>query len=164
MRKGHIRRRHVVQSRQKAAFTNQRHKAFNLLVNGIRTGNDRFLGDIAAHAQTAAQPWPQKTVRFIIPLPPGSGMDLSARLIAERLTQSWGQSVVVENRQGADGIPAVTAFLSARDNHTVLFSFAGIVSFNHLLHERLPYDPKELVPLAPAIDNFLGVYRTFSLI
>jgi tripartite-type tricarboxylate transporter receptor subunit TctC len=118
---------------------------------------------VNAHAQTAARPWPQKTVRFILPLPPGSGMDLSARLIAERLTQSWGQSVVVENRQGADGVPAVTAFLGARDNHTFLFSFAGIVSFNHLLHERLPYDPKELVPLAPAIDNFLGVSASATL-
>ena len=118
---------------------------------------------VKVHAQTAAQPWPQKTVRFIVPLPPGSGMDLSARLIAERLTARWGQSVVVENRQGADGIPAVTAFLTARDNHTFLFSFAGIVTFNHLLHERLPYDPKELVPLAPAIDNFLGVSASATL-
>jgi len=106
-------------------------------------------------AQT--QSWPQKTVRLIVPLPPGSGMDLSARLVAERLTERWGQPVVVENRQGADGIPAVTGFLSARDNHTFLFSFAGIVTFNHLLHERLPYDPKELLPVAPVIDNFLGV-------
>jgi tripartite-type tricarboxylate transporter receptor subunit TctC len=70
-------------------------------------------------APAQAQPWPQKTVRFIVPLPPGSGTDLSARLIAERLTERWGQPVVVENRQGADGIPAVTAFLSARDNHTL---------------------------------------------
>ena len=70
---------------------------------------------------------------------------------------------MVENRQGADGIPAVTAFLSARDNHTFLFSFAGIVTFNHLLHERLPYDPKELVPIAPVIDNFLGVSATATL-
>src|SRR5436309_7394037 len=108
-------------------------------------------------AQTSTQPWPQKTVRFIVPLPPGSGMDLSARLVAERLTERWGQSVVVENRQGADGIPAVTGFLSARDNHTFLFSFGGIVTFNHLLHERLPYNPKELVPVAPIIDTFLGV-------
>src|ERR1700704_6390836 len=114
-----------------------------------------------AHATTPAlaqtQSWPQKTVRLIVPLPPGSGMDLSARLVAERLTERWGQPVVVENRQGADGIPAVTGFLSARDNHTFLFSFGGIVTFNHLLHERLPYDPKELVPVAPVIDNFLGV-------
>jgi tripartite-type tricarboxylate transporter receptor subunit TctC len=114
-------------------------------------------------AQAQTQPWPQKAVRFIVPLPPGSGMDLSARLIAERLTERWGQPVVVENRQGADGIPAVTAFLTARDNHTFLFSFAGIVTFNHLLHERLPYDPRELVPLAPAIDNFLGVSASATL-
>ena len=71
---------------------------------------------------------------------------------------------MVENRQGADGIPAVTSFLSAReDNHTFLFSFGGIVTFNHLLHEKLPYDPKELVPLTPVIDNFLGVSVTAQL-
>ena len=114
-----------------------------------------------ALAQTQA--WPQKTVRFIVPLPPGSGMDLSARLIAERLTERWGQPVVVENRQGADGIPAVTTFMTARDHHSFLFSFAGIVTFNHLLHERLPYDPKELLPIAPAVDNFLGVSATAVL-
>ena len=90
-------------------------------------------------------------------------MDLSARLVAERLTERWGQPVVVENRQGADGIPAVTAFLSARDNHTFLFSFAGIVTFNHLLHERLPYDARDLVPIAPVIDNFLGVSASATL-
>ena len=116
-----------------------------------------------AAAQTAAPSWPQKTVRFILPLPPGSGMDLSARLAAERLSERWGQPVVVENRQGADGIPAVTAFLSAKDNHTFLFSFGGVVTFNHLLHDKLPYDPGELVPIAPVIDNFLGVAATAML-
>src|SRR5581483_12486317 len=57
-----------------------------------------------AAAPAAAEPagWPQKTVRFIVPLPPGSGMDLSARIVAEKLTERWGQPVVVENRQGAD--------------------------------------------------------------
>lgn len=109
-------------------------------------------------AQTSVQTWPQRTVRFIIPLPPGSGTDLAGRLVAERLTARWGQPVVVENRQGADGIPAVTAFLGARDSHTFLLSFAGVVTFNHLLHERLPYDPAtDLVPIVPVVDNFLGV-------
>lgn len=116
-----------------------------------------------AASQTAAPSWPQKTVRLIVPLPPGSGMDLSARLAAERLSERWGQPVVVENRQGADGIPAVTAFLSAKDNHTFLFSFAGVVTFNHLLHDKLPYDPNDLVPIAPVIDNFLGVAATAML-
>src|SRR5262249_5422613 len=102
-----------------------------------------------APAQVPTQTWPQKPVRFIVPLPPGSGMDLSARIVAEKLTERWGQPVVVENRQGGDAIPAVVAFLSARDNHTFLFSFGAVVTFNHLLHERLPYDPKDLVPIAP---------------
>jgi tripartite-type tricarboxylate transporter receptor subunit TctC len=115
----------------------------------------------AARAQT--QSWPQKTVRFIIPLPPGSGTDLSGRLLAERLTERWGQPVVIENRQGADGIPAVSAFLSARDNHTFLLSFAGIITFNHLLHDRLPYERADLVPIVPVVDNFLGVSATASL-
>jgi tripartite-type tricarboxylate transporter receptor subunit TctC len=71
---------------------------------------------------------------------------------------------VVENRQGADGIPAVTAFLGARDNHTFLLSFAGVITFNHLLHERLPYDPAtDLVPIVPVVDNFLGVSATALL-
>jgi len=117
-----------------------------------------------ATAQTSpSSSWPQKMVRLIVPLPPGSGMDLSARLSAERLSERWGQPVVVENRQGADGIPAVTAFLSARDNHTFLFSFAGVVTFNHLLHDKLPYDPSELVPIVPVIDNYLGVSATALL-
>src|SRR5216684_7960572 len=114
-------------------------------------------------APSFCQSWSQKTVRFIVPLPPGSGTDLSARLVAERLTEHWRQPVVVENRQGADGIPAVIGLLSARDNHTFLFSFAGIVTFNHLLHERLPYDPKDLLPVAPVVDNFLGVSTTAVL-
>src|SRR5438093_6198731 len=118
----------------------------------------------AATAQAQPQPWPQKTVRVIIPLPPGSGTDISGRLLAERLTERWGQPVVVENRQGADGIPAVTTFLSARDNHTLLVSFAGVISMNPLLHASLPYDPaRDLVPIVPLVDNFLGLEATASL-
>lgn len=90
-------------------------------------------------------------------------MDLGARLMAERLSERWGQPVVVENRQGADGIPAVVTFLAARDNHTFMFSFGGIVTFNHLLHEKLPYDPRDIVPIAPVINNFLGVSGTAVL-
>src|SRR5713226_5015656 len=115
-------------------------------------------------APSRCQSWPQRTVRFIVPLPPGSGTDLSARLLAERLTERWGQPVVVENRQGADGIPAVTSFLTARDNHTLLLSFAGVITMNPLLHDRLPYDPgSDLVPIVPLIDNFLGISATASL-
>jgi len=105
-----------------------------------------------------AQGWPQRAIRLIVPLPPGSGTDLAGRLLAERLTQRWGHAVVVENRQGGDGIPAVTTFLAARDSHTLLLSFAGIVTVNPLIHAKLPYDPAvDLVPIVPVADNFLGV-------
>src|SRR5262252_9919549 len=111
-----------------------------------------------------AQAWPQRPVRLIIPLPPGTGTDISGRLLAEQLSQRWGQPVVVENRQGGDGIPAVTAFLAARDTHTLLLSFAGIITINPLLHDQLPYAPAaDLVPIAPVADNFLGVSASATL-
>src|SRR6266496_4020012 len=101
----------------------------------------------SALAQSAStQNWPQRTVRLIVPLPPGLGTDIAARLLAERLAERWGQPVIVENRQGADGIPAVTTYLSARDTHMLLLSFAGIVTINPVINERLPYDPADLVP------------------
>jgi len=119
---------------------------------------------VGAVQDTLAQAWPQRTVRLIIPLPPGTGTDVAGRLLAERLAERWGQPVVVENKQGGDGIPAVTAFLSAHDTHTLLLSFAGIITINPLLHERLPYDPAaDLVPLVQTSDNFLGVAASASL-
>ena len=51
----------------------------------------------------AAQSWPQKPVRFIVPFPPGGATDIAARLLGEKLTQIWGQTVVIENRGGAAG-------------------------------------------------------------
>lgn len=115
-------------------------------------------------SRTAGQTWPQRSVRLIVPLPPGTGTDLAGRLLAERLSQRWGQPVVVENRQGGDGIPAVTTFLAARDDHTLLMSFAGIITINPLIHEKLPYNPSsDLVPIVPVVDNFLGVSASGTL-
>jgi tripartite-type tricarboxylate transporter receptor subunit TctC len=88
---------------------------------------------LLASSPAMAQTWPQRTVRLMIPLPPGTGADLAGRILAEQLATRWGQPVVVENRQGGDGIPAVQAFLGARDNHTLLLSFAGIVTINPLI-------------------------------
>jgi tripartite-type tricarboxylate transporter receptor subunit TctC len=97
-------------------------------------------------------------VRLITPLGPGSGMDVTARTFAERLSAKWGQPVVVENRQGADGILAVQSFLSDRDNHSLMFAFAGLLSINPLVHgDKLPYDVRDVVPVASAIDSTLAL-------
>jgi tripartite-type tricarboxylate transporter receptor subunit TctC len=122
------------------------------------------LGSAPAPAQGPAASWPQRSVRVITPLGPGSGMDIVTRVFSERLAARWRQSVVVENRQGADGINAVNALLGDRDNHTLLFSFAGLISINPLIHDKLPYDPaRDLVPIVSAVDSTLAIAVPGSL-
>ena len=112
-----------------------------------------FPGDDAS-----AQAWPQHPVRLIVPLPPGTGVDVSARVYAERLALIWGQSVIVENLPGADGIIAAREFVGRRDDHSLLYSFAGLITINPLAYENLPYDPsRDLVPIAVSSDNFLAI-------
>ena len=96
----------------------------------------------------SAQAWPSKPVKFILSLGPGSGADLGARLYADRLTKMWGQPVVVENRPGGDGVIAINAVIQAKDDHTMLWGpTANFVGHPYSL-DSMPYDPKELVPVA----------------
>src|SRR5579864_8806585 len=111
----------------------------------------------ASFAQPApAQNWPQRNVRFIVPLGPGSGADIGARLFADRLTARWGKPVVVENSPGGDGIVAIAAFIGAHDDHTLLFSPASTFTAHPYLHEKLPYDQADLLPVA-RVSNTLVV-------
>ena len=103
-----------------------------------------LVGATAAFAQS----WPQRPVKFILSLGPGSGADIGARLYADRLTKIWGQPVVVENRPGGDGVIAINAVIQAKDDHTLLWGpTANFVGHPYSL-ESMPYDPKELVPVA----------------
>ncbi|HEX6692174.1 MAG TPA: tripartite tricarboxylate transporter substrate binding protein [Burkholderiales bacterium] len=96
----------------------------------------------------SAQSWPTRPVKLILPLGPGSGADIGARLFADRLTARWGQPVVVENRPGGDAVIAINAVLSAKDDHTLLWGpTASLVGHPYTL-EKMPYDPKDLVPVA----------------
>jgi tripartite-type tricarboxylate transporter receptor subunit TctC len=111
-----------------------------------------------------AAAWPERTVRFVVPNPPGSPVDAAARWLAERLSKRWNQPVVVEDRQGNDGIPAVMAIVNAHDDYTFLFSFAGVITINPLIHDTLPYDAAhDLVPIASVADNFLAVATSAKL-
>ena len=112
---------------------------------------------LAAPAQVQAQSWPQRPVRFIIPFGPGAGADIGARLIQERLQKKWGQPVVIENRPGGDSIIAIQAVLSANDDHTFLWGPSGNFIVHPFQYKKLPYDPKNIVPVARFSSTILGV-------
>ena len=114
-------------------------------------------GLIALPTPSQAQNWPTRTVKFIVPFGPGAGADIGGRLFAERLTKTWGQPVVIENRPGGDSIVAISAFLSANDDHTFLFSPAGNFAVHPYVYSKLSYDPKELIPVARASNTILAV-------
>jgi tripartite-type tricarboxylate transporter receptor subunit TctC len=115
------------------------------------------LGLCASLGSAGAQTWPQKPVRLILPLGPGSGTDITARLFAERLSQRWGQPVVVENRPGGDSFVAIAAFLAANDDHTLLFAGMGTFTAHPYLHDKLPYDQRDIVPVAGASNIVLAM-------
>jgi tripartite-type tricarboxylate transporter receptor subunit TctC len=109
------------------------------------------LGALALCAHPAAaqtQSWPQRTVRFIVPLGPGSGVDIGARLVADKLSLKWGKPVVVENKPGGDAIVAIGAFTGANDDHVLLMAPTSTFTAHPFLHEKLPYETRDLVPIA----------------
>ena len=96
----------------------------------------------------AQQAWPHKPVRMILSLGPGSGADIGARLYADRLTKMWGQPVIIENRPGGDGVIAINAVIQAKDDHTLLWGPTANFVGHPYSFDKMPYDPKELVPVA----------------
>jgi tripartite-type tricarboxylate transporter receptor subunit TctC len=116
-----------------------------------------------AQSQAIAPNWPQRPVRFIVPLGPGSGSDIGARLFADRLTARWGQPVVIENRPGGDGFVAITSFLAAHDDHTLLFTPTSSFTAHPVLHQKLPYDPRDLVPIARVTNTLISISVPASL-
>ncbi len=124
-------------------------------------------------AQTAAQNWPSRAVRLILPLGPGSGSDISARLLAEKLQKKWGRAVVIENRPGGDSLIALGAYASANDDHVLFYGPAGTFTVHPFQHEKLPYDPaKDLqaiasvsyTTLAVAVPTELGINSLTELV
>jgi tripartite-type tricarboxylate transporter receptor subunit TctC len=113
------------------------------------------LSSTLSSAQSPA--WPQRIVKFVIPLGPGSGVDITARVFADKLSQKWGQTVVVENRPGGDAFVAITAVISAKDDHVLLFAPASTFTAHPLLHEKLPYDIKDLVPIARVTNTLIAL-------
>jgi tripartite-type tricarboxylate transporter receptor subunit TctC len=93
----------------------------------------------------------------MVPIGPGSGADITARLLADQLSKRWGQPVVVENRPGADGTIALTAFLASPDDHALLFTPTGTFTTHPFLYDKLSYDPHELMPIARVTNTIISI-------
>jgi tripartite-type tricarboxylate transporter receptor subunit TctC len=97
------------------------------------------------HAQNG---FPARTVKFIVPFPPGGLNDVLARIVGDKLQAKWGQPVIVENKTGAAGnIGADFAAHSEPDGHTLLISAPGPLALNQNLYRQLSYRPEDFVPI-----------------
>ena len=104
---------------------------------------------LAAPAMADAQAYPSRPVKLVVPFPPGGSLDNTGRLIAQRLTDLWGQAVVVENKAGAGGnIGADFVAKSAADGYTILLGALSTHAVNPNLYKTMPYDAvKDFVPI-----------------
>src|ERR1700758_4440569 len=112
---------------------------------------------LAVLAAPAAADWPTRPVRLILTLGAGSGTDIGARLLADRLTQRWGQPVIVDNRPGGDGLVAINAFVTAHDDHVLLFAPSSSFTAHPFLHDNLPYRPSDLVPITRVSNTLIAI-------
>ena len=118
---------------------------------------------LAGVATASGQTYPQRPVRFILQFGPGAGVDITARMLAERLSARWGKAVVVENRPGGDGMLAITTMLSAKDDHVLLVSPTSSFTAHPYFHDKLPYDQKDLIPIARISKTVVAVSVPASL-
>jgi tripartite-type tricarboxylate transporter receptor subunit TctC len=118
-----------------------------------------------ASSSSAQSPssWPQRPVKFIVSLGPGSGADIGARLLADRLPARWNQPVVVENRPGGDAVVAINAFIGAKDDHTLLYTPTSSFTAHPYTQTKMPYDPRELGPIARISNTLVGLAVPASL-
>jgi tripartite-type tricarboxylate transporter receptor subunit TctC len=103
-----------------------------------------------ASPSRAADRFPDRTVQLVVPVGPGGGTDLLARQTANKLSQLWGQSIVVENRAGGGGIiGAQFALKSPADGYTLFFTHDGVITATPVLYRRADYDPiKQFAPIS----------------
>ncbi len=98
----------------------------------------------------SAQDFPNRTVKIIVPQTPGGASDTLARIIGQKLSEKWGQPVVIENRAGAGGnVGTEVVASSPGDGYTLLMSYVGTQAINGSLYKSLPFDPdKDFAPVA----------------
>ncbi|MPZ45452.1 MAG: tripartite tricarboxylate transporter substrate binding protein [Betaproteobacteria bacterium] len=106
---------------------------------------------LAAGPVCAAAPYPERSIRLIVPFPPGGGTDALSRILAPKLTEYLGQQVLVDNRGGAQGtVGTALGAKAAPDGYTMLFAHSGALTINPHMYSRLSYD---------TLKNFAAVSR-----
>jgi tripartite-type tricarboxylate transporter receptor subunit TctC len=117
---------------------------------------------LAPGLAAAQQGFPSKPIRFIVPFPGGGTNDVLARIIADKLSTKWGQTIVVENKTGAGGnIGADLAAQAEPDGHTLFVSPPGPLAVNQNLYKQLSYKPEDFVPITVlgAVPNVVMVRK-----
>ena len=107
---------------------------------------------MAAAGGAVAQDFPSKPVQIIVPFTAGGGADVIVRALAQRLAETWGRNVVIDNRAGASGMIGTELAAKAEpDGHTLLLASPAEVAINQFLYPSMPYDPeRDLVPVTTA--------------
>src|SRR4051812_1507913 len=120
-------------------MSTSKHAIVGLITSAIAAG---------ATMELKAQPYPSKPVRLIVPFAPGGGTDMIARTLGTRLSESLGQTVVIDNRAGAGGvIGAEMVASSLPDGYTLLMGTPGPLTINPALLPKMPYTLKEFAPI-----------------
>ncbi len=116
-------------------------KLFSLVASALLAHVATFYV-VTANAQSPAATYPNRPVTIVVPFPPGGGTDVGARLVAQKLSTKWGQSVVVDNKGGAAGQVGSDIVAKARpDGYVLLVGNVGTVSVNPSLYKSMPYNP-----------------------
>jgi tripartite-type tricarboxylate transporter receptor subunit TctC len=123
------------------------------LLTTLMVAASTLLPPIASQAQNAAANFPDRAVKFVVPLTPGSGADIVGRIVAKYLSELWKQPVIIENKPGAGGLIGTGAVVSSpADGYTLLVQSASYAA-NPAIYKKLPYDPlKSLIDV-----NILGI-------
>ena len=101
-----------------------------------------------AFATAAHAAYPERTITIVVPFPPGGASDSSARTVSQKLSQQLGQTIIIDNRPGANGsIGATLASKAPADGYTLLVGSIGVFGINPVLYKELPYDPRKNMDL-----------------
>ena len=122
-------------------------------------------GLLLALGVAKAQEYPARLVRIVVAQAPAAGPDLVARMLAQKLTESWGQQFIVENRAGANGIIGGEAVAKSRpDGYTLLLGVSSAITMNPFVYRHLPHDPlRDFAPISQTASNTMALVVTPTL-